>query len=325
MSKEFLQDKFAGALLGLAVGDALGGPVEGMTAFDVMLKFHTPVDMFYPRGISKPGEYSSEALCTLLLLETFKKHGGEINETSVAEAQAKLTERCPYPPISPIARMIFSRVVPAALRIAATGQEAQELSGLTKLINKAIPLKRPDNLAVFIFAEMLRQLIRYSEDLKKPYELYDSDKSLLARLTEMARNTENNKGEDFAEDRLSDRLITVRRKLMHADKWDILRFEGLMGNSDKINVCLSNALFCYFSAPDDFSTISKIVTMGGPASTTGAMVGTLIGATIGASLMPRDMKDQVKNGINIETMGFDFAECCLCKTTEPIKDTENVD
>ncbi len=35
-------DRFAGCLLGLAVGDALGAPYEGLTALDIFYRFGLP-------------------------------------------------------------------------------------------------------------------------------------------------------------------------------------------------------------------------------------------------------------------------------------------
>jgi poly(ADP-ribose) glycohydrolase ARH3 len=41
-SSASLSDRFSGCLLGLAVGDALGGPYEGLTASDIFFQFGTP-------------------------------------------------------------------------------------------------------------------------------------------------------------------------------------------------------------------------------------------------------------------------------------------
>ena len=44
MSIEILRDHIAGALYGVAVGDALGGPVEFMTRGQIAAKYGGPVD-----------------------------------------------------------------------------------------------------------------------------------------------------------------------------------------------------------------------------------------------------------------------------------------
>ena len=72
-----LLDRFCGCLLGAAVGDALGMPVEGMTAEEIRAGPGEVRDMIAPAadhfhsGLS-PGQYTDDTEQTLILAETLK-------------------------------------------------------------------------------------------------------------------------------------------------------------------------------------------------------------------------------------------------------------
>jgi ADP-ribosylglycohydrolase len=134
--------------------------------------------------------------------------------------------------------------------------------------------------------------------------------------------TEAKFGEEGVENRLSERLDFVRRQLMKNS--DLPRFLGLNGVCNDIQSVLAVAIFAYMSAPDDFGTICRLVSMGGPASTHGALIGALIGATIGSSLMPSEMKDNVQNGVRLEGLAIELLNKTL-KEDQPAKIEDKID
>ncbi|MGA9097749.1 MAG: ADP-ribosylglycohydrolase family protein [Methanotrichaceae archaeon] len=74
-------DRFRGCLLGLAVGDALGMPVEGYTPEEIKAKFGKVKDMMpaqeghFHAGL-KAGQYTDDTLETLLLAESMIESSG---------------------------------------------------------------------------------------------------------------------------------------------------------------------------------------------------------------------------------------------------------
>lgn len=307
MDKDFLLDRFSGCMLGLAIGDALGAPAEDMTAFQVMNKFHAPIDMFYPYQSFKPGKYTCETMTAMNIVDALINGQGKFDEATVTAAREKISARCLYD-LTMGARTLFSKVVPVGLLCAAHGFEGQEMVNMCKFL--AIPeMKKRDILATFIFSYVVKEIIRNSENLTKPYELYDSDRSLLSRAIEFCHGSEAKFEKEAGETSLSEYLGFVRKKLMV--NWDLLKFSGMIGSSTGMAEALSIALFAYLQAPDDFSTICKTVSLGGPASLHGAMIGALVGATIGGALVPSDMKDLVEKGVTIESRAILFATTCL--------------
>lgn len=310
MDKDFLTDRIAGGLLGLAIGDALGIPANGMTPFQVMSKLHAPIDGFFPsvnNGFTA-GTYGPDSLAAIRITNAMAV-SGKLDEVSITEAIKNIE-----PTTNGIA--MFSRVAPVGFYAAMTGQDGQDLINSCKIVCQGRPKR--DILAAFVFAMAIRELIRFSKEMTKPYELFDGDKSLLARLVQICFMAEASFGEDEREDLLSARLDFVRKKLA-GKSCDLPRFFGLVGSSGGVAESLSISLFAYMSAPDDFATICRVVSMGGAAALHGAMVGVLIGATLGAGMLPSDMKDQVKNGVKIESLGIKFVEQCLPKVEEKVE------
>lgn len=309
-------------MLGLAIGDALGAPAEDMTAFQVMSRFHAPIDMFYPYQSFKAGKYTCETMTAMNIVDALVKGRGKFDEAIVTAARQTIAARCLYDNTMG-ARTLFAKVVPIGLLCAAHGFEGQEMVNMCKFL--AIPeMKKRDVLATFLYAYVIKELLRNADELTKPYELYDSDKSLLSRLIEFCYASEAKFEKEINEVSLSEYLGFVRKKLMA--NWDLERFNGIIGMGTGMAEALSFALFAYFQAPDDFSTICRTVTLGGPASLRGTMVGALVGATIGGSLISADMKDQVEKGVTIESRAILFGTSCLPEETQVIEEeTTNAD
>ena len=305
MDIDFLKDKFAGCLLGLAIGDAMGAPVEGMTPYQVISKFGY-VDGFFPqsnRGLPS-GKYTAQTLSAIYMAKAMIRANGVFDQAEASKAMGELESK--HPQGVDVGRTMLAKAVPVGMLAAATGMDGQELANACRSL--APPGSKRNALAMFLTASAIREIIRNHAELSKPHELYDADRSLLARLASMAMKSEAKFEDDDAE-RLGPRLDFARRKLM--TNWDLPRFIGTNGIGGDAAETVAIAIFSWLRAPDEFSTICNTVSMGGPASMNGALVGALVGATMGASLMPSDMKDQAENGPKIESLAIAFAEKCM--------------
>lgn len=72
MSDKKMQEKFSGTLLGLAVGDALGGPVEFKSSSEIKKSFNGPLKEMVGGGWLKlkPGEYTDDTAMMLCIAES---------------------------------------------------------------------------------------------------------------------------------------------------------------------------------------------------------------------------------------------------------------
>ncbi len=70
-------DQFKGVLLGCAVGDALGAPVEGWSSTEISLVHGGPVRNFLPERYG-PGAFTDDTQLTLALAEALVARGTSI-------------------------------------------------------------------------------------------------------------------------------------------------------------------------------------------------------------------------------------------------------
>lgn len=308
MDKDFLKDRFMGCLLGMAIGDALGAAVEGLTPIQVMSRFHTPIDGFFAsktKGL-KPGDYTEHSKTAFQVTIAIQKNSGWNSEA--------IKTLLPTLGIT----SLFSRVVPIALLAAGQNLETKQMVEYTEQLVENCELQKSDFLALLIFEDLIKEIIRNPKQCEKPYDLYDSDESLLGRIIKKCWNTEAKIEDEENPDRLGDHLDIVRRKLMQNSP--LHAFYGINGARNDTHSVLALAIFAYMRVPDDFITICKTVSLGGNSSLNGAVVGALIGATMGASLMPLEMKDNVKNGVRIQSLASDLADTCPLEEIKPNAD-----
>src|SRR5215211_1065824 len=81
------QERFLGALMGMAIGDALGMPVAGWNAERIRERFGA-IDGYYPRvfadgGEIKAGEFTDESELALCVIESFTVNDGELDPDNI--------------------------------------------------------------------------------------------------------------------------------------------------------------------------------------------------------------------------------------------------
>lgn len=81
------QNRFLGALMGMAIGDALGMPVAGWSAERIRERYGA-IDGYYPRifpdgGEIKAGEFTDESEMALCIVESFTANQGEIDPDNI--------------------------------------------------------------------------------------------------------------------------------------------------------------------------------------------------------------------------------------------------
>jgi len=269
-----IENKIKGCFLGHAIGDSLGSIANGLSPFEVMSKYSTPINSFY-NGSQYTGETRSFVFMTQELLKESP------SPTNVSNwIKGNMDEKVPG--------LVFSKMIPLALLAVLQAKEDGFLIAANKAVNPG--LKKSEGLAIFIYMKILSELLLHPVEYQKPSELYDADNSLLSRMVKLTIEIEGGWELEDLEYRLSDRLDFTRKKLMK--HLELPCFMGLNDNRNMAEV-LTNVLFAYMNAPDDVSTIYKIISMGKVASINGALVGALIGTTIGADSLPLDLKDNL--------------------------------
>jgi ADP-ribosylglycohydrolase len=300
MDREFAGNRFAACLLGLTLGDALGRPAADLTPYQVLRKFQF-IDGFF-KGNGEPGQYTCESRAALAISSHLLKHG---NLEGLDEPLANLALHDP-PDIGSPARGFLPMFVPVGLYAAAKGLDDHGVKDCCKKIVVLTKRSRSDAIAGVLLAFVIREIVRNHDSLLNPYELYDSDRSLLSRAMGFCLEMESKT--DETEDRLYEKIGFVRKRLMERPQPDMAVLVGTMGNRATTAECLCRSTYCFLYAPDDFSTICKTASLGGSAPLDASLVGALVGAYAGLAVFPQDMKDQLENGSKVEALGIKLAE-----------------
>lgn len=293
IENEILRDRFSGCLLGLAAGDSMGRPVDGMTPYEIRTKYHH-VDGYFDSPGYKAGDTAVGTKHALETTNALIKASGKIEGIDIP----KFSDQDQ--------RHLLARIAPLGLAACGTACDERVLSvACRKIAGEGV--SKPDVMGLFVFASMVRECAKDPGSISSPYELYSSDSSLLVRTINTCRKAEKLMDCDFP---LSDRLSFVQKKLCAG--WDPLTLYGALGQPSDIGGALTATVFMFLRAPDEFSSVCDSVGLGGPAaSTVAAAVGALVGAYVGvgAKAFPKDMKDCLSENGKIESIAFALAGC----------------
>lgn len=295
-------EQYVGCLVGLAVGDALGYPVEGMSLRQIREKYGpTGLGDFVSRHGHPPGSYSDDTQLTLAvaraLLEAGEKSGEELFEAMAAHFVAwyKSPEMARGPGLSTTAACAnLARGIPwnqsgireakgcgAAMRVAPLGlyyyRDAERLQRIAEQSARLTHLHSTAVAAAVVNAHAISRVLE-----KTPVE------TLLDELLQMAGP-------------LSDELETALdsvRVCADAEPRTALAAIGETGSGEEV---LASALFCFLRSPEDYrATVLAGVNSSGDSDSIAAMAGALSGAYNGIEAIPERWARGVENHQELE-------------------------
>ncbi|MBN9119295.1 MAG: ADP-ribosylglycohydrolase family protein [Planctomycetes bacterium] len=283
-------DRFAGCLLGLTVGDAVGAPYEGLTHADIFFQFGSP-EMLVTNPSGDPLHYTDDTEMMIGVAETLAECG-RIDEPRLCRAFAEN-----YHPergygqgarriIEAMAaggdwRTLAATLLPggsfgngAAMRIAPVGlvfadapEELWEQARLSALPTHTHPLGiEGAQLLAFAVAWALRAT---AFDRKRLW------RDLLNRAAT----------EEFRWH------LGVAAKLKPGDS-----LAGL-GSTLHAHRSVVTAIACFAATPGDFEmAISRAIGLGDDTDTVAAMAGALVGAFAGVGAIPAGLLEKLEDG-----------------------------
>ena len=304
-----VEDRVAGSLLGLAAGDALGLPLDGLTVYHIYRLYHAEIDGYFPddRRAKKTqsGMYGPQTYCALV---TARCLASGLTPESLAAANQIIVanqDRSVYEYQTHLARAVVLGLAAGVANLDDPG-----LRALVKTQRELSSMDWLDSLCCLCVASAVRELVIRPDQYKGPFDLYDGKQSLLARICEFCRIAES-KQDDLREE-LSARLESTRHKLRDMD-CNMTRFVGIHGAGPDTPELVASSFYSYMRAPDSHETMFSAVSAGGAASLRGAIVGAMVGATIGLSIFPPGLKDDLINGPKIIEMGTQLAKALAPK------------
>jgi len=277
-----MRSKFAGCLLGVAIGDSLGMPVEGLSAEEIKERFGR-VEDFLPSPDGFPaGEYTDDTEMTLLLAKSIS--------TTLYFSPEDFTERL-------MNLESFRRYGPT------TRRAVQLLKSGVHWRNSGIH-SNTDGAAMRVTSIGL--LYHFSLDLVENYALLSSiithrGESAIAGAVAVAVGVasilrgENLLRESVRRSRKYDELIAekIQKAYELRDEVPEVALREL-GNSYMSFEAIPLAFYCYFSSESFEEAVLKAVNCGGDADTVASITGALKGAEMGLERIPERLK-KVRN------------------------------
>jgi poly(ADP-ribose) glycohydrolase ARH3 len=284
-----LEDRFAGSLLGLAIGDALGAPFEGRSAESLTRQFQSTADLI---GNPPPGEiwYTDDTQMTIGVAETLIACG-YIDERTICDHFVSN-----YRPQRGYGR--GARVILEALL---EGHDHKYLAANHfpggSFGNGAAMRVAPVGLVFRHCPDQLWEQARLSALPTHVHPLGIEGAQVIALAVGLASGAEKLSREDFF-GQLAARCESweFRGPLARAGVFEDVKDLGLFGNGIEATASVVTAVASFGLTPDSYEeTIANVILLGGDTDTIAAMAGAISGAYLGRSGIPGHLLEKLED------------------------------
>lgn len=319
-----------GALIGCAVGDAMGMPTEMMPWQDIEVLYPDGIRTFYPTSARdflgrtmRAGEVTDDTINTVLLAEALIAENGVVSaEKYVARLQAWIkanAEKARYvagPSTlralqaieagTPLEKAgVFGRTNGAAMKMAPLGIlcDWQDMTGLAGKVAQICLPTHNTGIAIAgacVVAACISYGVRGGHDLAQLWEIA------------AAASTEGEKhGFAFPSASLKKRLAMVHEAVCQNDKQTVIGLlKHVYGTSEQTLETVPAALaIVTICGGDAMEACSVSATIGGDTDTIGAIAGAICGSM--DPCFPASVIDQLQavNGIDFDALAQNLATC----------------
>lgn len=315
VDRDVLADRFRGALLGVALGDALGAGFEG--------SFSVPVDEFTRRASGRL-TYTDDTHMTIGVAESLVDQGGFDGAAMASRFAADYTAESwrGYGPGPPQVFALLGRGVhwnEAAGRL---------FGGSGSFGNGAAMRAAPAGLFGFPDPDRAGEIARAQAAITHAHPLGTEGAALQATAVCLVLGTP--RGGPMDTGRLLDDLRNHLREPVYLDKLDTI--EALLGgqrgrqevveelgNGIEAPRSVPTALYCFLRHPDSFEEAVRFaVGLGGDTDTIASMAGALTGAWVGERGIPGGWRDRVEGSTRLRDLGDALLEAGLARTPSPL-------
>lgn len=293
-------DRSLGALLGLGVGDALGGPAEGMSSDEIANEHGRLTEMVGGGRLGlRPGQGTDDTEMTICLARALISSGG-------FDGRAALAEYVAWSQAEPVGigrtvRGALAKIADGASAAEAAQRQHEESDGLTAG-NGALMRTTPIGIAFAGNDTGLRDATLEDAALTH-YDPLAGKAALLHNQViswALTRGPDAAAGElretDWLDERIEDVAIPAVAGLR--DQAEQLAAEqGAFAPAT-----LGVGLTAYFSAESFEEGLVWAVNCGGDTDTNGAVAGALLGARFGAEAIPARWLDALERRSDLETL-----------------------
>lgn len=288
------QERFLGALMGMAIGDALGMPVVGWSAARILERYGK-IDSYFPRifsdgGEIKAGEFTDKSEMALCIVESFTVNNGELDVDNIGARFLHL------------ARGEARRWIPAeTLRVLLDAEDSlhfiqpldEDGPATGDVAARGIPLGLIHAVGAFDVA-------RLRADSETVTRITHGSPAAIAATTAVALLVRLAARDEVAPNAWA---CAVADTLGAGETADALRRVGedasAFNAGEDAAAVVSSAAAIASSASDFPAAVYAAVNAGGPTDSRGAIAGAIAGARWGIAGIPQKMIDELEGRIYV--------------------------
>jgi poly(ADP-ribose) glycohydrolase ARH3 len=310
-----LEDRFRGCLLGLAVGDALGAPYEGLTALDIYHQFGPP-DVVASNPSGGTLYYTDDTQMMIGVAETLVEFG-RIEEESLVQAFV-----ANYHPDRG-----YGKGARAILESAAAGGDWRSVAETVfpggSLGNGAAMRVAPVGLLFRDDLDAVWGEAKRSARTTHRHPVGIEAAQILALAVALATRSGSIDRRTFLQELLewarTEEIRWALRTAIRLRRGDSI---AVLGHTLEAHRSVVTAIAAFAACPTDFTlAVGRVIGLGDDTDTLAAMTGALCGAFGGLAAVPEELvnriEDQGKGGQYIRTLAerlYDRHRCCRPST-----------
>jgi len=303
MEKYILRSKMRGCLIGTAIGDALGMPVEGLNYYQIQKKYGEVNEIM--DGRLPAGSYTDDTQLMIGLAESLIEKK-EINQEHIAHKFVQIYEN--YRGYGPVLKQF--------VQLMELGWEwdkaVQKTHNFFSYLNGSAMRVAPIGVFYYDNPEEVLRAAYQSSDVTHIHELAREGCALQALAISLV--IEQKPSSDFdrktylrtLQESVShkvykEKLKSVKNLLLKEP--DIFEVIKILGNGVEAFNSVPTAIYCFLRYLDSFEkSIIYAVNLGGDADTIGAMTGALSGAYHGIEAIPLKWLDKLEDKDYIQSL-----------------------
>ena len=305
---EKADDRPLALILGVAVGDALGVPVE----FKKRGTFHVTSMQGYGTHHQPPGTWSDDTSLTLALADNLLADGYRPDLECIAWGFTEWSDKAAYTPYGKV--FDVGNATAAAIKRLKKGVAPEKAGGADERDNGNGSLMRVAPLAFYMFgirdAEERFRIVRDVSSITHAHEWSVAACYIYVEMLNKLRMGRKKKAayaelrEDFARGVpfISKTTLAKFVRILENDI-SLLPEEDIRSSGFVIDT-LEAALWCFLTTDNYKDAVLKAVNLGEDTDTTGAVTGALAGLAYGLGSIPREWLDQLAGREEIQRIAI---------------------
>ena len=308
------EDQFVGALVGCAVGDALGAPLEGRSRQEIA-KVTDLTAGFHPHRAYSTGQYTDDTQQTIAIARSIVDSGA-VDGAAIAREFVKLWESGEIVGQGPVADRAVKRLIAGVPWEEAAQRDDLPLNGSAMRVS-------PIGLWNFDQAERLGEDAITSSIVTHRHPMAIAGAIAIATAVARASTSNSIDTADFL--RLTSQSIAQQspgfaehilalRDWLELDETAalaaIVSASGQpphrrgFGISALVEPTVLASLYAFLKHPNDYcATVDRAIRVGGDVDTTAAIAGAICGAHNGVDAIPGHLVAEVKDSAEVQDLG----------------------